>query len=105
MITLLGSSSLCHLHSTSTFLTFSLSYVSPSLCPLSDILQLISSSLSLSLSLSLPLLSSLSLSSALPLCCSPDNGEHGVEVLALAAVQRDLDEVLDDLHALELVGL
>lgn len=36
---------------------------------------------------------------------SPDNGKHGVEVLALAAVQGDLDEVLDVLHALELVGL
>ena len=36
---------------------------------------------------------------------SPDDGEHGVEVLALAAVQRDLDEVLDGLHAFELVRL
>lgn len=36
---------------------------------------------------------------------SPDDGKHWVEVLALAAVQGDLDEVLDGLHALELVGL
>ena len=36
---------------------------------------------------------------------SPDDGKHGVEVLAFAAVQGDLDEVLDGLHALELVGL
>lgn len=36
---------------------------------------------------------------------SPDDGKHGVEVLALAAVQGDLDEVLDGLHAFELVGL
>ena len=35
----------------------------------------------------------------------PDDGEHGVEVLALAAVQGDLDEELDGLHALHGVGL
>lgn len=35
----------------------------------------------------------------------PDDGKHGVEILALAAVQCNLDEVLDGLHALELVGL
>lgn len=35
----------------------------------------------------------------------PDDGEHGVEVLALAAVQGDLDEVLDGFHTFELVGL
>lgn len=35
----------------------------------------------------------------------PDDSKHGVEVFALSTVQGDLDEVLDDLHALELVGL
>lgn len=40
-----------------------------------------------------------------PMCRSPDDGEHGVEVLALAAVQGNLDKVLDDLHPLQLVGL
>lgn len=35
----------------------------------------------------------------------PDDGEHGVEILALSAVQRDLDEVLDGLHSLQGVGL
>lgn len=34
----------------------------------------------------------------------PDNGEHGVEVLALSAVQSDLDEVLDGLHSLQSTG-
>lgn len=34
----------------------------------------------------------------------PDNGEHGVEVLALSAVQGDLDEVLDGLHSLQSIG-
>lgn len=37
------------------------------------------------------------------LLVSPDDGKHGTEVLALAAVQGYLDEVLDDLHAFELV--
>lgn len=35
----------------------------------------------------------------------PDDGEHGVEILALSAVQRDLDEVFDGLHSLQGVGL
>lgn len=35
----------------------------------------------------------------------PDDGKHGVEVLALATVQGDLDEVFDVLHPFELVGL
>lgn len=34
----------------------------------------------------------------------PDNGKHGVEVLALSAVQGDLDEVLDGLHSLQGIG-
>lgn len=34
----------------------------------------------------------------------PDNSEHGVEVLALSAVQGDLDEVFDGLHPLQGVG-
>lgn len=34
----------------------------------------------------------------------PDYGEHGVEVLALATVEGDLDEVLDGLHSLKCVG-
>lgn len=40
-----------------------------------------------------------------PTLSPPDNSEHGVEVLALSAVQGDLDEVLDGLHALQGVGL
>lgn len=36
---------------------------------------------------------------------SPDDGEHGVEVLALSTMESYLDEMLDSLHALELVGL
>lgn len=35
----------------------------------------------------------------------PDNSEHGVEILALSAVQGDLDEVFDGLHPLQGVGL
>lgn len=35
----------------------------------------------------------------------PDNSKHGVEILALSAVQCDLDEVLDGLHPLQGVGL
>jgi len=36
---------------------------------------------------------------------SPDDGEHGVEVLALPAVQGDLHVVLDGLHPLQGAGL
>lgn len=34
----------------------------------------------------------------------PDNGKHGVEVLALSAVQGNLDEMLDGLHSLQSIG-
>lgn len=46
-----------------------------------------------------------SLLTQLSILISPDDGKHGAEVLALPAVQGDLDEVLNDLHAFELVGL
>lgn len=36
---------------------------------------------------------------------SPDDGKHGAEVLALAAVQGNFDEVLYSLHTFELIGL
>ena len=35
----------------------------------------------------------------------PDDREHGVKILALPAVQSYLDEMLDDLHPLQLVRL
>ena len=35
----------------------------------------------------------------------PDDGKHGVEVLALSAVQGDLDEEFDNLHPLQSVAL
>ena len=35
----------------------------------------------------------------------PDYSKHGVEVLALSAVQRNLDEMLDGLHPLQGIGL
>lgn len=36
---------------------------------------------------------------------SPDDGKHGAEVLALAAVQSNFDEMLYSFHAFELIGL
>lgn len=38
-------------------------------------------------------------------CYQPDDSEHRVEVLALSAVQGDLNEVFNGLHPLQGVGL